>query len=319
MLADVWPSPRRSGESSARPSTRPCSGDVRGRLRGRPPLEGAADPRRATATTWDDASTYIAKPPFFEGLSAAIPPVADIDGARVLAVLGDSVTTDHISPAGSIAPWSPAGQWLQAHGVPPLEFNSYGARRGHHEVMMRGTFANIRLRNRLTPEREGAVHGPPARRRAGIHLRRGDAVSRRRRPADRHRRPRVRQRLVARLGREGPDAPRRPGRHRGVLRADPPLQPRRDGRAAAAVPARRERARHSASRGASRTRSTVSPTGPRPRGRLTVIARSDETGDDRRFDVISRLDGPIEVDYYRNGGILPAVLRRLARESAAVH
>ena len=82
-------------------------------------------------------------------------PLADIDGARVLALLGDSVTTDHISPAGSIAAWSPAGEWLQAHGVGPLEFNSYGARRGHHEVMMRGTFGNIRLRNQLADDREG--------------------------------------------------------------------------------------------------------------------------------------------------------------------
>ncbi len=104
---------------------------------------------------WDPASTYIARPPFFEGLTAEPAPLADIDGARVLAVLGDSVTTDHISPAGSIAAWSPAGEWLQAHGVGPLEFNSYGARRGHHEVMMRGTFGNIRLRNQLADGREG--------------------------------------------------------------------------------------------------------------------------------------------------------------------
>jgi aconitate hydratase len=90
------------------------------------------------------------------------PPVHDIAGARALAVVGDSVTTDHISPAGSIAPWSPAGQWLQAHGVAPLEFNSYGARRGHHEVLLRGTFGNIRLRNRLVEGREGpyTVHLP---------------------------------------------------------------------------------------------------------------------------------------------------------------
>ena len=86
-------------------------------------------------------------------------------------------------PAGSIAPWSPAGQWLQAHGVAPLEFNSYGARRGHHEVMMRGTFANIRLRNALVEGKEGPVHGPPARRRGDVHLRRGDALRRRGRAA----------------------------------------------------------------------------------------------------------------------------------------
>ena len=82
-------------------------------------------------------------------------PIGDIVGARALAVLGDSVTTDHISPAASIVPWAPAGQWLQAHGVTPLEFNSYGARRGHHEVLIRGTFGNIRLRNALASEGEG--------------------------------------------------------------------------------------------------------------------------------------------------------------------
>ena len=110
---------------------------------------------------WDEASTYIARPPFFEGLTAEPAPITDIEGARALAVLGDSVTTDHISPAGSIPAWSPAGQWLQEHGVGPLEFNSYGARRGHHEVMMRGTFGNIRLRNALT-EKEGpwTTHQP---------------------------------------------------------------------------------------------------------------------------------------------------------------
>ncbi|RPH31615.1 MAG: aconitate hydratase AcnA, partial [Chloroflexi bacterium] len=106
---------------------------------------------------WDPASTYVARPPFFEGLGAEPPPLADIVDARVLAWMGDSVTTDHISPAGSIPQSSPAGQWLIEHGVEPRDFNSYGARRGHHEVLVRGTFANIRLRNRLVPDAEGNV------------------------------------------------------------------------------------------------------------------------------------------------------------------
>jgi aconitate hydratase len=104
---------------------------------------------------WDDASTYIRNPPFFEGLTHEPTPPADIVGARVLAVLGDSVTTDHISPAGAIPVSGPAGQYLIAKGVAPKDFNSYGARRGNHEVMMRGTFANIRLRNQLAPGTEG--------------------------------------------------------------------------------------------------------------------------------------------------------------------
>ncbi len=106
---------------------------------------------------WDQSSTYVRRPPFFDGLPREPEPIADIEGARVLAVLGDSVTTDHISPAGSIKRDSPAGQYLIEHGVAPKDFNSYGSRRGNHEVMMRGTFANIRLRNLLAPGTEGGV------------------------------------------------------------------------------------------------------------------------------------------------------------------
>src|SRR3979411_3022473 len=104
---------------------------------------------------WDAKSTYIKSPPFFDGITKTPAPLTDIRGARVLAMLGHSITTDHISPAGSIGGDSPAGKWLIAQGVKPADFNSYGARRGNHEVMMRGTFANIRLRNELAPGTEG--------------------------------------------------------------------------------------------------------------------------------------------------------------------
>jgi aconitate hydratase len=106
---------------------------------------------------WDPDSTYVRQPPFFQDLPPDPEPLRDIENARVLAVLGDSVTTDHISPAGSIKRDSPAGHYLIEHGVQPKEFNSYGSRRGNHEVMMRGTFANIRLRNQLAPGTEGGV------------------------------------------------------------------------------------------------------------------------------------------------------------------
>ncbi|MDQ6746045.1 MAG: aconitate hydratase [Actinomycetota bacterium] len=106
---------------------------------------------------WDEDSTYVRRPPFFEDLPPEPEPRTDIEDARVLAVLGDSVTTDHISPAGSIKRDSPAGKYLIEHGVQPKDFNSYGSRRGNHEVMMRGTFANIRLRNQLAPDTEGGV------------------------------------------------------------------------------------------------------------------------------------------------------------------
>ena len=104
---------------------------------------------------WDADSTYVRKPPYFDGMPLEPEPVTDIAGARVLAKLGDSVTTDHISPAGAIKKDSPAGAYLAEHGVEQRDFNSYGSRRGNHEVMIRGTFANIRLRNQLAPGTEG--------------------------------------------------------------------------------------------------------------------------------------------------------------------
>ena len=104
---------------------------------------------------WANDSTYVRNPPFLEGVTMEPAPLKDIAGARVLALLGDSITTDHISPAGSIKKDSPAGKYLMAHGVQPADFNSYGARRGNHEVMMRGTFANTRLRNQVAPGTEG--------------------------------------------------------------------------------------------------------------------------------------------------------------------
>jgi aconitate hydratase len=109
------------------------------------------------AFEWNDASTYVRRPPYFDGMTREPAPITDIHGARVLAVLGDSVTTDHISPAGSIKKDSPAGSYLTEHGVEPRDFNSYGSRRGNHEAMIRGTFANIRLRNQLAPGTEGGV------------------------------------------------------------------------------------------------------------------------------------------------------------------
>jgi aconitate hydratase len=118
--------------------------------------------------TWDEKSTYVKNPPYFEGMTMTPPPTGDIHKARALAVLGDSVTTDHISPAGNISKNSPAARYLIEQGVQPADFNSYGARRGNHEVMMRGTFANIRLRNLLVPGVEGGV---------SVHLPSGEQTS----------------------------------------------------------------------------------------------------------------------------------------------
>ncbi|MCU7723390.1 aconitate hydratase AcnA [Actinoplanes sp. KI2] len=154
-LSDIWPSAKEiddvianaigaSGFSSAYSDV--FAGDER--WQSLPTPEGQT-------FEWTDESTYVRKPPYFEGMAASPAPVSDISGARVLAKLGDSVTTDHISPASSIKPDSPAGKYLAERGVPRHEFNSYGSRRGNHEVMIRGTFANIRLRNQLVPGVEG--------------------------------------------------------------------------------------------------------------------------------------------------------------------
>jgi aconitate hydratase len=154
-LKDVWPTEREIQDTMMRAVNadmfRRTYADVfRGdeRWRSLPVPEGSR-------YAWDADSTYVRKPTFLEGMTMAVAPLKDIEGARVLAVLGDSVTTDHISPAGSIKADSPAGKYLVAKGVKPADFNSYGARRGNHEVMMRGTFANVRLRNQMAPGTEG--------------------------------------------------------------------------------------------------------------------------------------------------------------------
>ncbi len=188
---------------------------------------------------WRDDSTYVRLPPYFaDGDGPGR--IDGVEGARVLVMVGDSVTTDHISPAGAIKPDSPAGKYLTEHGVERRDFNSYGSRRGNHEVMVRGTFANVRLRNLLVPGSEGTwtVHLPSGEE-TTIYEALG-ALPGGGRPARRDRRQGVRLRLVARLGREGTAAPRRQGRDRRKLRAHPPLEPRGDGDPAAPVPRRRE-------------------------------------------------------------------------------
>jgi aconitate hydratase len=156
-LADIWPAPAEI-EEVVRASVAPemfsrdyadvFAGDARWAELDVPPGEVFA---------WDEESTYVRRPPYFDGMPADPVPVTDVHAARVLAMLGDSVTTDHISPAGAIKADSPAGQYLTSHGIDRRDFNSFGSRRGNHEVMIRGTFANIRLRNQLAPGTEGGV------------------------------------------------------------------------------------------------------------------------------------------------------------------
>jgi aconitate hydratase len=265
---------------------------------------------------WDGASTYVALPPFFVGLRAEPEAVAGISGARVLALLGDSVTTDHISPAGSIAAWSPAGQWLQAHGVPPAEFNSYGARRGHHEVMMRGTFANIRLRNALA-EKEGPFT---------VHLPSGEATT----IFDASARYAAEGvPLIVIAGKEygsgssrdwAAKGPRLLG-VRAVIAESFERIHRSNLVGMGILPLQFLPGESAASLGLTGRESytiELPPDGPAPRSRIDVAATSDGplsgVGGEKRFKAVVRLDGPIELNYYHQGGILPTVLRRLAKE-----
>ncbi|RMD90263.1 MAG: aconitate hydratase, partial [Alphaproteobacteria bacterium] len=160
-LKDIWPSQAEIAELVEKTVTREAfrrkyadvfKGDERWR---------AIETAESELYDWPPTSTYVRKPPYFEGMGPEPGRIENVEGARILALLGDMITTDHISPAGAIAPNSPAAKYLIEHQVPPREFNSYGSRRGNHEVMMRGTFANIRIRNEMVPGVEGGYTKSP--------------------------------------------------------------------------------------------------------------------------------------------------------------
>jgi aconitate hydratase len=256
---------------------------------------------------WDERSTYVRNPPYFEELPPEPAPVTDIEGARVLALLGDSVTTDHISPAGAIKPDSPAGRYLQEHGVERRDFNSYGARRGNHEVMVRGTFANIRLRNLLAPGTEGGVtlflggDGEPER--MAIY----DAAMRYAEAGT----P-----LVVIGGKEYGSGSSRDWAAKGTkllgVRAVIAESFERIHRSnlvgMGVLPLQFEDGESAASLGLSgREAFTIAGIagGEEVSRELTVRA------DDKQFAVTVRIDTPKEQRYYHNGGILPYVLREL--------
>ena len=194
---------------------------------------------------WDTRSTYVQNPPYFDALKMQPEPVHDIEDARILALFGDKITTDHISPAGAIKEASPAGKYLVERQVSKADFNQYGTRRGNHEIMMRGTFANIRIKNFILQKDGGAVpeggltkHWPD-----GEEMTIFDAAMKYQAegvPARRLRRRRIRQWLVARLGGQGHQIAWGPRGHRRVLRAHSPFEPCRHGRPAAHLRARHE-------------------------------------------------------------------------------
>ncbi len=154
-LKDIWPGSDEIARAVQQVSTDMFHKEYAAVFAGTPEWQAISVPASDTYS-WQNDSTYIRQSPFFDQMGVVPEPVKDIQGARVLAMLGDSVTTDHISPAGSIKADSPAGRYLQENGVATRDFNSYGSRRGNHLVMMRGTFANIRIRNEMVPGVEGA-------------------------------------------------------------------------------------------------------------------------------------------------------------------
>ncbi len=257
---------------------------------------------------WQDDSTYIRNPPYFEGMSKDIDEVSDISGARVLAMLGDSVTTDHISPAGAIKPDSPAGKYLLEQGVQPADFNSLGSRRGNHEVMMRGTFANIRLRNLLAPGTEGGV---------SVHLPDGEPMSIYD-AAMRYKQDNVP--LIVLAGKEYGSGSSRDWAAKGpcllgvraVIAESYERIHRTNLVCMGILPLQYNQGETAASLGLTGKETFhFEGLGDGSAKQLNVRAVSDD-GSEKTFTVRVRIDTPQEVEYYRHGGILHYVLRQLA-------
>jgi aconitate hydratase len=308
-LRDLWPSADEVLEATAGAITADQFHDEYGRIFDGDEHWQSLESPSGAMYEWDPDSTYVREPPFFEGIEGDPEDAGDIEGGRVLVKVGDSITTDHISPAGSIKADSPAGRWLQEHGVKPPEFNSYGARRGNHEVMMRGTFANVRLRNELAPGTEGpwtehlpdgeqmtvydaslryAEEGVPLLVLAGKEYGSGSSRD-------------WAAKGPSLLGVRAAIAESFERIHRsnlvgmGVL----PLQFKPGDSAASLGLTGRE---EFAVRGLAG--------GVRPRQDATVVARRDD-GTEVSFPVTIRIDEPADLDSYRHGGILRMALRRL--------
>jgi len=262
---------------------------------------------------WDADSTYIQEPPFFQDLSPDPAPIVEIAGARALAVLGDSITTDHISPAGSIPASSPAGLYLREHGVEQRDFNSYGSRRGNHEVMMRGTFGNIRLRNEMVPGKEGDW---TARQPDGEVMRIYDA-SRLYQGADTP--------LVVIAGKEYGSGSSRDWAAKGTFLlgvkaviAESYERIHRSnlvGMGVLPLQFLPGEGRGSLGLNGTETFDVVGLSDALKPGQRVTVRATDPDGQTREFETLVRIDSPIEVDYYRHGGVLQYVLRGLAKNS----
>jgi aconitate hydratase len=304
-LRDLWPSPAEVREAMNRSVRREMFASTYAEVfRGNEPWNAIRVPE-GDLFAWDDASTYVRKPPFFDDMAEPAAVLPDLAGLRVLAVLGDTVTTDHISPAGSIPADGPAGRYLISRGVPPQDFNSFGARRGNHEVMMRGTLANIRIRNQLAPGTEGGWtrHQP-----SGELMTIYDA-------AMRYQQEGVGLLIIA--GKEYGTGSSRDWAAKGVALLG----------VKAVLAESFERIHRSNLVGMGvlpleflpgQNRETLGLTGTEVysvegidaaiQGGKTATVRADG----KSFQVRVRIDTPTEADYYRHGGILKFVLRQLA-------
>ncbi len=313
-LKDVWPTRAEIAEAIARAVKPEHFRKIYAEVFAGNEAWRSLDVPKGQTFAWEASSTYVRRPPFFDDLGKEPKPLGDVRGARVLALLGDSVTTDHISPAGNIAKDSPAARYLVEHGVAPKDFNSYGARRGNHEVMVRGTFANIRLRNALVPGVEGGqtVHLPDGERMsiydASVRYQ-AEGVP-----------------LVVLAGAEYGTGSSRDWAAKGTLllgvRAVIAKSFERIHRSnlvgMGVLPlqfAAGEDATVLELTGRERFDVEGISKGVAPGMKLTVQATSDD-GKTRSFQVTARIDTPNEADYYRHGGILPYVLRQLASAKA---
>jgi aconitate hydratase len=310
-LRDVWPTQKEIADAIATSLEPRMFATNYGNVFDGNPRWNAIPVAGGERYAWDANSTYIHEPPFFQGLGSEIAPVRDVRGARCLVMVGDSVTTDHISPAGDIALASPAGKWLAERGTEKKDFNSYGSRRGHDQVMVRGTFANIRLKNLLVPGSEGNVtlHFP-----SGEQVPIFDASARYQAAGT----P-----LVVLAGKEYGSGSSRDWAAKGTLmlgvRAVLCESFERIHRSnlvgMGVLPMVYEPGQNAESLGLT-GRETFDISGLtgelKPRQKVQVRA-TREDGSVLEFNAIARLDTPVDVEYYRNGGILPTVLRKLAK------
>jgi aconitate hydratase len=307
FLRDVWPTPAAVREAMGAVTAERFRAEYAVVFEGDERWKSMPAPT-GDLYAWQGDSTYIKAPPFFDGMGREPSALRDVQGARVLALLGDSITTDHISPAGSIKTDSPAGRYLRAHGVEPKDFNSYGSRRGNHEVMMRGTFANIRLKNLLVPGSEGGVtlHHP-----SGERLDIFDAAMRYRDEGTA---------LVVIAGKEYGTGSSRDWAAKGTLLlgvqaviAESYERIHRSNLVGMGVlPLEFLPGESAAGLGltGAETIDVLGVAGLAPKRRLQVRATAPG-GEVRTFEVIARVDTPDDVDYYRHGGLLPYVLRDL--------